>query len=196
LKSTPSAIISILIAFVPRRAPLKLIFLYGLPATGKFTIGEELARLTGYKLFHNHLAVDPLLSVFDFGSPPFVELRETFWISVFERAALAHIPGLIFTFVPEHTIRPIFIPSLANLALKHDINLRFIEVTCPIEEIKQRLDNPSRRRFQKLNSIPLFDALQSSGALSSVPMPTPELTLDTSQLSPRDAADKIMASLR
>lgn len=170
---------------------MKLIFLYGLPATGKFTVGEELARLTGYKLFHYYLAVDPLLSVFQFGSEPFVELRETFWLSIFEHAALAQIPGIIFTLVPERTIRPTFIPSLANLALKHDIGLRFIEITCPIPVLKQRLDNPSRRRFQKINSIELFDALQSSGAFSSVPMPTPELTLDTSKLTPPEAAHKI-----
>ena len=172
---------------------MKLIFLYGLPATGKFTIGEELARLTGYKLFHNHLAVDPLLSVFEFGSPPFVELRETIWLSIFERAALAHIPGLIFTFVPEHTVRPQFITNLIELAARTKIDINTVEVTCPISEIKQRLDNPSRRRFQKLNSIELFDALHSTGALSSFPMPKPELTLDTSKLSPHDAALKIAA---
>jgi hypothetical protein len=172
---------------------LKLIFLYGLPATGKLTVGEALARLTGYKLFHNHLAVDPLLSVFDFGSEPFVELRESFWLSVFERAALAHIPGIIFTFVPEHTVRPQFIPNLVNLALRTHIEILTIELTCPIEVLKQRLDTPSRRRFQKLNSIELFDALLSTGALSSFRMPTPELTLDTSQLSPREAAIEIAA---
>jgi hypothetical protein len=171
---------------------LKLIFLYGLPAVGKFTVGEELARSTGYKLFHYYLAVDPFLSVFDFGSPPFVDLRETLWLAVIERAALSHIPGLIFTFVPEYTIRPQFIPNLIELAARNHIEILAIEVTCPIEEIKRRLDNPSRRRFQKLNSIPLFDALQSTGALSSVvPMPKPELTLDTSKLTPQQAAKKI-----
>lgn len=172
---------------------MKLIFLYGLPATGKFTIGEELARLSGYKLFHNHLAVDPLLSVFEFGSPPFVELRETFWLSVFERAALNHIPGLIFTFVPEHTVRPEFIHNLIDLAARTKIDIYTVEVTCPLPEIKQRLDNPSRRRFQKLNSIELFDALHSTGALSSFKMPKPDLTLDTSKLTPREAALKIAA---
>lgn len=172
---------------------MKLIFLYGLPATGKFTIGGELARLTGYKLFHNHLAVDPLLSVFQFGSEPFVELRETFWLSIFEHAALANIPGLIFTFVPEATIRPQFIPNLVELAARTKIDIHTIEVTCPIPVIKQRLDNPSRRPFQKINSIELFDALQSSGALSSVPMPKPDLILDSSKLTPREAADQIAA---
>ena len=170
---------------------MKLIFLYGLPATGKFTIGEELARLTGYKLFHNHLAADPLLTIFDFGSKPFVELRETFWLSVIEHAALAPIPGLIFTFVPEYTVRPQFIPNLIEVAARTHIEIHTIEVTCPIPEIKRRLDNPSRRPFQKLNSIELFDALQSSGALSSFPMPTPDLTLDTSKLTPLEAAQQI-----
>jgi hypothetical protein len=172
---------------------LKLIFLYGLPATGKFTIGEELARSTGYKLFHNHLAVDPLLSVFEFGSPPFVELRETFWLSVIERAALAHIPGLIFTFVPEHTVRRQFITNLIDLAARTHIEILTIEVTCPIEELKRRLDTPSRRRFQKLNSIELFDALHDTGLLSSFPMPKPDLTLDTSKLTPQESAQQIAA---
>ena len=171
--------------------PLNLIFLYGLPATGKFTVGEELARLTGYKLFHNHLAVDPLLSIFDFGSKPFVELRETFWLSVIEHAALAHIPGLIFTFLPEHTVRPQFIPNLIDVAARTNIAIQTVELTCPLPELKRRLDTPSRRRFQKLNSIELFDALQSSGDLSSFPMPAPDLTLDTSKLTPLEAAQQI-----
>jgi hypothetical protein len=64
---------------------MKLIFLYGLPATGKLAVAVELAAMTGYKLFHNHLVVDLLLSVFEFGSPPFVEMREEIWLSVFEQ---------------------------------------------------------------------------------------------------------------
>ena len=39
---------------------MKLIFIYGLPATGKLTVAVELAAMTGYKLFHNHLVVDLL----------------------------------------------------------------------------------------------------------------------------------------
>ena len=54
---------------------MRLIFVYGMPASGKLTVARELAELTGYKLFHNHLVVDLLLSVFAFGSDGFVELR-------------------------------------------------------------------------------------------------------------------------
>jgi hypothetical protein len=66
---------------------LRLIFLHGLPGVGKLTVARELARLTGYKLFHNHLAVDLVESVFEFGSWPFVELREMIWLALFSRAA-------------------------------------------------------------------------------------------------------------
>jgi replication-associated recombination protein RarA len=37
---------------------MKLILLYGPPAVGKLTIAKEIARLTGFKLFHAHLTSD------------------------------------------------------------------------------------------------------------------------------------------
>ena len=51
---------------------MRLIFIYGMPATGKLTVARELARITGFNVFHNHLVVDLLLSIFEFGSKPFV----------------------------------------------------------------------------------------------------------------------------
>ena len=70
-----------------RLSAVKLVCIYGLPATGKLTVARELAAITGFRLFHNHLAVDLLLSIFEFGSPPFIELREDIWLSVFDRAS-------------------------------------------------------------------------------------------------------------
>ena len=46
---------------------MKLVFLYGPPAVGKFTVAKELAALTGFKLFHNHLTVDVATSIFEHG---------------------------------------------------------------------------------------------------------------------------------
>jgi len=95
---------------------MRLIFIYGLPATGKLTVAQELVAITGYKLFHNHLVVDLLLSVFDFGSPQFVQLREQVWLSVFEQAGRSQLPGMIFTFAPEATVRRM--GSLSRLQYK------------------------------------------------------------------------------
>src|ERR1700747_3700957 len=94
---------------------MRLIFIYGMPATGKLTVARELARITGFKVFHNHLAVDLLLVIFEFGSKPFVELREEIWLSVFRQAAENDVPGLIFTFAPEGTVRPVFIPAAVKI---------------------------------------------------------------------------------
>ena len=83
---------------------MKLIFLHGAPAVGKLTVAEELARLTGFRLFHNHLTVDLVTSLFPFGSEPFIALREQIWLAAFREAAQDDV-SLIFTFNPESTVR-------------------------------------------------------------------------------------------
>jgi len=174
---------------------MRLIFLYGLPATGKHTIAQHLATLTGYKLFHNHLAVDLLLPVFDFGTQPFVELREQIWLSVFDHAAAANLPGLIFTFAPERTVRPTFIPATLDILARNNATVDFIELTCPLPELHQRLANLSRQRFQKLTSTTLFDQLRADGVFDATHMPTPRLTVDTSLHTPEAAAEAIAQAL-
>ncbi len=37
---------------------MQLVYLYGPPGVGKLTVARELVALTGFKLFHNHLAVN------------------------------------------------------------------------------------------------------------------------------------------
>jgi len=64
-----------------------LVFLHGPPGSGKLTVGRELQSITGFRLFHNHLVVDLLESLFEFGSAPFVKLREELWLSAFRQAA-------------------------------------------------------------------------------------------------------------
>jgi hypothetical protein len=174
---------------------MRLLWIYGLPATGKHTVAKYLAALTGYKLFHNHLAVDLLLSVFDFGSEPLVALREQIWLSVFEQAAATNLPGLIFTFAPERTVRPSFIPAALDLLAQHNATIDFIELQCPLPEVKQRLDSPSRRSFQKLTSTTLFDQLYADGVFDEPLMPAPRLTVDTSLYTPEAAAALIRQNL-
>jgi hypothetical protein len=174
---------------------MKLIFIYGLPATGKLTVAHELACMTGFKLFHNHLVVDCLLSVFEFGSEAFVQLREETWLSIFERACRSQLPGLIFTFAPERTVRPQFIRDASEVVCREGGEIDFIELVCPIEELKIRIDSPSRQRHQKLTSRTLFEQLHADGVFDSSYMPEPRLRLDTSLCTPGHAALQIARSL-
>jgi chloramphenicol 3-O-phosphotransferase len=175
---------------------MKLVFLYGLPATGKLTVAQKLATLTGYKLFHNHLVVDLLLSVFDFGTEPFVRLREEIWLSVFEQAGRSQLPGLIFTFAPERTVRPTFPDRAVSVVNATGGEVHFIELTCPVEELRTRLDNPSRLQYHKLTSHSLFDRLHAEGVFDSSKMPMPQLTIDTSLCTPEQAATRLAEILK
>src|SRR5690242_17955189 len=78
---------------------MHLVVIFGPPAVGKMTVGHELCLLTGYKLFHNHLTVEPVLDIFEFGSPPYNRLVSEFRSRVIEEAAGSDLPGLVFTMV-------------------------------------------------------------------------------------------------
>jgi hypothetical protein len=174
---------------------MRLIFIYGLPATGKLTVAQELSKRTDYKLFHNHLVVDLLLSTFEFGSVPFVELREEIWLSVFGQACRSQLAGLIFTFNPERTVRPNFIEQTVDIVTRSGGEVNFVELVCPLDELKRRIDSPSRLQYRKLSSLSLFNKLQAAGEFDTSHMPKPSLTIDTSLNSPIEAATQISETL-
>src|SRR5687767_1306872 len=78
---------------------MKFVVIFGPPAVGKMTVGHELAKITGLKLFHNHMTIDLVLNFFEFGEAPFHKLVSEFRRQVFEEVAASELPGLIFTFV-------------------------------------------------------------------------------------------------
>ncbi|WP_139982300.1 hypothetical protein [Nocardioides litoris] len=78
---------------------MHLVVLFGPPAVGKMSVGREVARLTPYRLFHNHATIEPLLEVFDWGTEPFERLREELRRRVIEEAAASDLPGLVLTLV-------------------------------------------------------------------------------------------------
>src|SRR5919108_2858944 len=108
---------------------MELVLIHGPANTGKLTVARELSRMTGFRLFHNHLTVDAVAAVFDFGSEPFVLLREQIWLSIFREAAQCNV-SLIFTFAPEQTVRPSFIQDTLDTVASADGQVRFVKLTC------------------------------------------------------------------
>lgn len=78
---------------------MHLVVILGPPAAGKMTVGREVARRTGYKLFHNHMSIEPVLEIFEFGSPSFQRLVQPLRRGVIEESVLAGLEGLVFTYV-------------------------------------------------------------------------------------------------
>ena len=171
---------------------MKLIFLHGLPAVGKLTIARELAALTGFRLFHNHLTVDLLLSIFDFGSEPFIRLREEIWLSVF-RAAAQQNRSLIFTFCPERTVQSRFIQDTIEAIETFSGDVIFVELTCSKQELEGRMVSPSRLNSGKINSLTQYQELSAQGVFEY-----PAIvgrTFDTTNFSPVETAQFIQEIL-
>lgn len=78
---------------------MKLVVLFGPPAVGKMTVGQELEKLTGLRLFHNHMSLELVNRFFDFGTPEFNHLDKTIRFAIFNEVAKSDSEGLIFTIV-------------------------------------------------------------------------------------------------
>lgn len=76
-----------------------LVIIIGPHAVGKMTVGQELAKITGMRLFHNHISIELALKLFDYGTPEWRELNGTIREKVFELFANSDHAGLIFTYM-------------------------------------------------------------------------------------------------
>lgn len=170
-----------------------LIFLHGPPASGKLTIAKELSAITGYKLFHNHLVVDTLLSLFDFGTPNFVKHREKLWFDLIGDAVLEGT-NIIFTFNPEATVDPSFATNLAKIVAERNGTIDFVEISCPEDEIRIRLESEERKSYKKLSSAALYKDLKDQNAFA-YPIISSRVTVDSSTRPPLESAKFIAESL-
>jgi hypothetical protein len=172
---------------------MKLLFLYGRPAVGKLTVARAVAALTGARLFHNHLTVNLALSVYDFGTPGFIELRERIWKTVFSHAVADRLPLLIFTFNPENTVPQRFIDELFADVRAAGGEIIPVELVASEDEIEKRLGSESRRAAGKTLDVKTYRELRAKGAFDSPVIAAPRLRIDTSALDVAAAAAQIAA---
>jgi shikimate kinase len=172
---------------------MRLIFLYGPPAAGKLTIGRELATLTGFPLFHNHLTVNLAKEVFTFGSEPFQRLVDDLRLRVFVGAAENDVPGLIFTYVYGADRDDGFVRQTIAEMKTAGATVNFVQVVSPPDELLNRVENESRRAHHKLASrAQLAELLESRDWLSPIPF-AESFPVDTTKLTPAEAAQTIVA---
>lgn len=75
---------------------MKLVLLIGNSAVGKMTVGQELAKLTGLRLFHNHMSIEPVIEIFgQYNGAAIRRFRDV----VFEEFVRTDSYGMIFTYM-------------------------------------------------------------------------------------------------
>lgn len=73
---------------------MKFVWIVGDSAVGKMTVGQELMKLTGLRLFHNHMTIEPVLEIFGtFQGETIIKLREI----IFQDFARSDNYGMIHT---------------------------------------------------------------------------------------------------
>ena len=136
---------------------MKLVVIFGPPAVGKMTVGFELAKLTGLKLFHNHLTIELVLNFFDFGTPQFNVLVGEFRRRIFEEVAKSDLPGMIFTFVWAIDLEKEreYIESFCDIFRRENAEIYFVELEADLEERLKRNESefrleqkPSKRNIE------------------------------------------------
>lgn len=167
---------------------MDLIFLHGPAASGKLTVARALEARVGFPVFHNHLVVDLLTTVFPFGTEPFVRLREEFWTAVFADAARVG-RSICFTFAPEATVRPGFPERVRGLVEADGGRVRFVGLRVSEREQERRIGLPERSEFHKLTSVETLRRLRNDGA--GVEQPPTDLEIDTDGRSPSESAAAI-----
>lgn len=76
-----------------------LVIILGPHAVGKMTVGQELAKITNLRLFHNHMSIELTRKLFVHPEKEWGIFNETIRQTVFELFAKGDFSGLIFTYM-------------------------------------------------------------------------------------------------
>ena len=173
---------------------MHLIFVYGPPAAGKYTVSRRVSELTGLPLFHNHLVVDAVSAVFPFGTENFMRLREKFWMDAF-KAAAEEGRSLIFTFQPENSVDPTFPNRVRELVESAGGSVTFVHLHLSRGGQLDRIDNEDRAKFGKLRDVEILKANLDQFEACTKAMPAADIIIETEQMSAYEAADQIVQTI-
>lgn len=122
---------------------MKLVFLIGDSAVGKMTVGQELAKITPLRLFHNHMTIEPVIEVFGAYDHHVVNrLRDVF----FEAFAASDHYGMIFTYMWAFDSQADwdYIEHVKQIFSPYNTEFYYVELIASQQKRLQRNETPNR----------------------------------------------------
>ena len=131
---------------------MKLVIIIGSGAVGKMTVGQELMKLTGLRLFHNHMMIEPVLEIFgSFNSEAISRMRRV----VFEEFLKTDQKGMIFTYMWafDHQSDWDYIKSVTDLFEAQGGEVFYVELVADqkVRLERNRTENRLRNKASKRN---------------------------------------------
>lgn len=111
---------------------MKLVFLIGDAAVGKMTVGQELMKVTGLRLFHNHMTIEPVIEIFGYYSGKTIsQIREV----IFQEFAASDNYGLIFTYMWAFDQKSDwdYVRHVTEIFERHGAEVYYVELVAPQE---------------------------------------------------------------
>lgn len=126
---------------------MKLLFLIGDAAVGKMTVGQELMKQTGLRLFHNHMMIEPVIEIFGaFNGHVTQQLREV----IFHEFAKSENEGMIFTYLWAFDMQSDwdYVAHVADIFKAQGAEIYYAELIAPQEVRLQRNETENRLRHK------------------------------------------------
>ena len=178
---------------------MTLVVLVGPSAVGKMSVGQELAKLTSFKLFHNHQTIDLVLPYFPWGTRSHHRLVNEFRFRMFKEFASSDLPGVIFTLVMDFT--PLsgdhrYLAKIIRIFRRRGARVCLVELQAPqsVRLLRNRTPNrlkhkTTKRDLKRSNRLLCHDDAKYQLASPADYRPPAEfLKLDTARLSARRTA--------
>lgn len=124
---------------------MKFILVFGPQAVGKMTVGQQLERNTGLKLFHNHMTIELLAPLFQFNEEMW-RLVDLFRKEIFESISKSDAKGIIFTYVWAFDMQSDwnFIREVCDIFESKGGTVYFVELEADLNERIDRNKTPNR----------------------------------------------------
>ncbi|PHE22230.1 shikimate kinase [Bacillus toyonensis] len=125
---------------------MKFILIFGPQAVGKMTVGQELATLTGLKLFQNHMTIDLVSLIFDYSTKEAKRLVSLFRNEIFEEVSKSDLSGMIFTYVWAFDLQSDwdYIHHVVSIFESKGGTVYFVELEAELDERLERNKSPHR----------------------------------------------------
>lgn len=129
---------------------MKLILIFGPQAVGKMTVGQELAKITDLKLFHNHMTIDLVGHFFDYSTEEGKRLVHLFRQEIFEEASKSDMYGLIFTYVWAFNLQADwdYVNQVSQLVESRGGTVYYVELEADLEERLERNKSDNRLKHK------------------------------------------------